>query len=153
MTADKSQSRIAGRSSWSAVRIASASDRADGRCTARPRARPAPREPCAVRSQRKLCSAPGRLRLSQVETVFHLAAQVAVTTSLADPRDDFAVNAAGTLNLRELIREAGRRIALVFTSTNKVYGALDDVPLVHSQRATVRQPHYAASTRPVPSAP
>jgi len=73
-----------------------------------------------------------RLRetLDNVGTVFHLAAQVAVTTSLADPRDDFAVNAAGTLNLLELIRETGRRIALVFTSTNKVYGALDDVPLV-----------------------
>ena len=73
-----------------------------------------------------------RLReaLADVGTVFHLAAQVAVTTSLADPRDDFAVNAAGTLNLLELIRETGRRIALVFTSTNKVYGALDDVPLV-----------------------
>jgi CDP-paratose 2-epimerase len=73
-----------------------------------------------------------RLReaLADVGTVFHLAAQVAVTTSLADPRDDFAVNAAGTLNLLELIRETGRRIALVFTSTNKVYGALDDIPLV-----------------------
>ena len=73
-----------------------------------------------------------RLReaLADVGTVFHLAAQVAVTTSLADPRDDFAVNAAGTLNLLELIRETGRRIALVFTSTNKVYGALDDLPLV-----------------------
>ncbi len=73
-----------------------------------------------------------RLReaLVDVGTVFHLAAQVAVTTSLADPRDDFAVNAAGTLNVLELIRETGRRIALVFTSTNKVYGALDDIPLV-----------------------
>jgi CDP-paratose 2-epimerase len=71
-----------------------------------------------------------REALADVGTVFHLAAQVAVTTSLADPRDDFAVNAAGTLNLLEVIRETGRRIALVFTSTNKVYGALDDVPLV-----------------------
>jgi CDP-paratose 2-epimerase len=75
-----------------------------------------------------------RLReaLADVGTVFHFAAQVAVTTSLADPRDDFAVNAAGTLNLLELIRETDRRIALVFTSTNKVYGALDDIPLVAS---------------------
>jgi CDP-paratose 2-epimerase len=71
-----------------------------------------------------------REALADIGTVFHLAAQVAVTTSLADPRDDFAVNAAGTLNLLELIRETGRRIALVFTSTNKVYGALDDIPLV-----------------------
>jgi CDP-paratose 2-epimerase len=86
-----------------------------------------------------------RLRetLDNVGTVFHLAAQVAVTTSLADPRDDFAVNAAGTLNLLELIRETGRRIALVFTSTNKVYGALDDIPLV----ALATRYHPAADLR------
>lgn len=86
-----------------------------------------------------------RLReaLADVGTVFHLAAQVAVTTSLADPRDDFAVNAAGTLNLLELIRETRRRIALVFTSTNKVYGALDDVPLV----ASATRYHPAADLR------
>jgi CDP-paratose 2-epimerase len=73
-----------------------------------------------------------RLRgaLADIETVFHLAGQVAVTTSLADPRGDFAVNAAGTVNLLELIRQTGRRTALVFTSTNKVYGALDDIPIV-----------------------
>jgi CDP-paratose 2-epimerase len=73
-----------------------------------------------------------REALADVGTVFHLAAQVAVTTSLALPRDDFAVNAAGTLNLLELIRETGHRIALVFTSTNKVYGPLEDVPLVRA---------------------
>lgn len=70
--------------------------------------------------------------LAGIGTVFHLAAQVAVTTSLADPREDFAVNAAGTLNLLEEVRTAGRRIAVVFTSTNKVYGALDDIPLAGS---------------------
>lgn len=73
-----------------------------------------------------------RAALNDIDTVFHLAAQVAVTTSLTDPRDDFAVNAAGTLNLLEEIRATGRHIGLVFTSTNKVYGALDDVPLVAS---------------------
>src|SRR5690242_12148679 len=73
-----------------------------------------------------------REALTDIGTVFHLAAQVAVTTSLSDPRDDFAVNAGGTLNLLELIRETGRRIALVFTSTNKVYGALEEIPLVAS---------------------
>jgi CDP-paratose 2-epimerase len=75
-----------------------------------------------------------RRALADVGTVFHLAAQVAVTTSLADPRDDFAVNAAGTLNLLELIRQTGRRIGVVFTSTNKVYGALDDLPLAASSK-------------------
>jgi CDP-paratose 2-epimerase len=77
-----------------------------------------------VRSTADLCDA-----LAEIGIVFHLAAQVAVTTSLNNPRDDFAVNAAGTLNLLELVRETSRRIALVFTSTNKVYGALDDLPL------------------------
>ena len=91
-----------------------------------------------------------RLReaLADVGTVFHLAAQVAVTTSLADPRDDFAINAAGTLNLLELIRETGRRIALVFTSTNKVYGALDDMPLV----ASATRYHPAAGLRGIDEA-
>jgi CDP-paratose 2-epimerase len=91
-----------------------------------------------------------RLReaLADVGTVFHLAAQVAVTTSLADPRSDFAVNAAGTLNLLELIRETGRRIALLFTSTNKVYGALDDVPLV----ASATRYHPAADLRGIDEA-
>jgi CDP-paratose 2-epimerase len=70
-----------------------------------------------------------RNALADVETVFHLAAQVAVTTSLADPREDFLVNAAGTVNLLEEVRKTGRPIALVYTSTNKVYGALDDIPL------------------------
>jgi CDP-paratose 2-epimerase len=59
--------------------------------------------------------------------VFHLAAQVAVTTSLVTPREDFQVNLDGTMNLLEAIRETRCDIGLVFTSTNKVYGALDDV--------------------------
>jgi CDP-paratose 2-epimerase len=89
-----------------------------------------------------------REALADVGTIFHFAAQVAVTTSLADPRDDFAVNAAGTLNLLELIRETGRRIALVFTSTNKVYGALDDIPLV----ASTTRYHPAADLRGIDEA-
>jgi CDP-paratose 2-epimerase len=61
--------------------------------------------------------------------VFHFAAQVAVTTSLVDPLLDFDVNARGTLNLLEAIRYLERRPSLLFTSTNKVYGNLHDVPL------------------------
>lgn len=63
------------------------------------------------------------------QAVFHLGAQVAVTTSLADPLHDFAINAGGTLNLLELLRKQNRAIPLVFTSTNKVYGALSDLAL------------------------
>jgi CDP-paratose 2-epimerase len=61
--------------------------------------------------------------------VFHFAAQVAVTTSLDDPIDDFEVNARGTLNLLEAIRAQPVPPPLVYTSTNKVYGALEDVTL------------------------
>lgn len=62
-------------------------------------------------------------------SVFHFAAQVAVTTSLVAPIEDFEVNARGTLNVLEAVRVLDRPIPLVFTSTNKVYGGLDDVAL------------------------
>jgi CDP-paratose 2-epimerase len=61
--------------------------------------------------------------------IFHFAAQVAVTTSLADPLEDFEVNARGTLNVLEAIRAQDLRPSLLFTSTNKVYGGLHDIAL------------------------
>jgi CDP-paratose 2-epimerase len=61
--------------------------------------------------------------------VFHFAAQVAVTTSLESPIEDFEVNARGTLNLLEVIRSLPQPPPLVFTSTNKVYGDLGHVKL------------------------
>jgi CDP-paratose 2-epimerase len=61
--------------------------------------------------------------------VFHFAAQVAVTTSLADPIEDFSINAGGTLNVLEAVRAQRNPPGVVMTSTNKVYGALEDVPL------------------------
>jgi CDP-paratose 2-epimerase len=62
--------------------------------------------------------------------VFHCAAQVAVTTSLVDPIHDFEVNARGTLNLLEAARRQDPPPFVLFTSTNKVYGGLEDVELV-----------------------
>jgi CDP-paratose 2-epimerase len=64
-----------------------------------------------------------------VGKVFHFAAQVAVTTSLEDPISDFEINAKGTLNLLEAIRDQDHSPRLVFTSTNKVYGDLADVDI------------------------
>jgi CDP-paratose 2-epimerase len=64
-----------------------------------------------------------------VETVFHFAAQVAVTTSLDDPMHDFEVNARGTLNVLEAARAQAEQPAVLFTSTNKVYGGMEDVRL------------------------
>ena len=54
--------------------------------------------------------------------IYHFAAQVAVTTSVAEPRFDFDVNLQGTLNILEAVRKATNRPFLLFTSTNKVYG-------------------------------
>lgn len=70
-----------------------------------------------------------RLRavVGQVSQVFHFAAQVAVTTSLVDPTNDFTVNAAGTVGLLEAIRSCEAPPPLVFTSTNKVYGELGEL--------------------------
>lgn len=62
--------------------------------------------------------------------IYHFAAQVAVTTSLDDPRSDFEVNVQGTLNVLEAARKTGRRPFLLFTSTNKVYGKIESCPLL-----------------------
>jgi CDP-paratose 2-epimerase len=70
-----------------------------------------------------------RKAVLRASRVFHFAAQVAVTTSLDDPRNDFEVNTLGTLNVLEAIRQSAHRPPLFFTSTNKVYGGLDDVRL------------------------
>jgi CDP-paratose 2-epimerase len=61
------------------------------------------------------------------DVIFHLAAQVAVTSSVVDPRGDFETNALGTLNVLEAARNSGRDPIVVFASTNKVYGALEEV--------------------------
>lgn len=68
------------------------------------------------------------------QQVFHFAAQVAVTTSVAHPVHDFEVNALGTVNLLEALRSAPDPPPLVFTSTNKVYGNLCDVALAEHGR-------------------
>jgi CDP-paratose 2-epimerase len=62
--------------------------------------------------------------------VYHLAAQVAVTTSLEAPQEDFRINAEGTLTLLEELRGLATSPFLLFTSTNKVYGSLSDLALV-----------------------
>jgi len=75
-----------------------------------------------------------RRAVGRASHVFHFAAQVAVTTSLLDPLHDFDVNARGTLNVLEAIRQRSDPPTLVFTSTNKVYGGLTDIPLINGSR-------------------
>ncbi|MGE5403133.1 MAG: GDP-mannose 4,6-dehydratase [Ignavibacteriales bacterium] len=71
-----------------------------------------------------------REAVQQAGSVYHFAAQVAVTTSLDNPVNDFEVNLRGTLNILEALRSLKNPIPLLFTSTNKVYGKLSDVAMV-----------------------
>lgn len=59
------------------------------------------------------------------DAIFHLAGQVAMTTSIANPRMDFEVNVMGTHNLLEAVRQHAPEAIVVYSSTNKVYGDLD----------------------------
>jgi CDP-paratose 2-epimerase len=63
---------------------------------------------------------------ADVTAAFHFAAQVAVTTSLVDPREDFDINVRGTINLLDAVRTRREPVPVIFASTNKVYGDLAD---------------------------
>lgn len=80
-----------------------------------------------------------------VDAVFHLAAQVAVTSSVDQPRHDFDTNLVGSINVLEALRTRGRSVPLVFTSTNKVYGELEGVDLV--ERPSRYEPSPGANGR------
>jgi len=65
--------------------------------------------------------------VDEVGVVYHLAGQVAVSLSVSDPRLDFDSNATGTFNVLEAVRLSAAKPVLVYSSTNKVYGALRGV--------------------------
>jgi len=77
-----------------------------------------------VRDYRRLKEA-----MKGADIVYHLAAQVAVTTSVNDPRKDFEVNASGTLNMLEAARQVGNNPIVLYASTNKVYGSMENIPI------------------------
>jgi CDP-paratose 2-epimerase len=92
--------------------------------------------------------------LADASSIFHLAAQTAVTTSLARPVEDFEVNARGTLNLLEAVRSTGRDLPVVFACTNKVYGALEDLAMAgeggpHLPADPALRKHGLAEDRPL----
>ncbi|MBI5842589.1 MAG: GDP-mannose 4,6-dehydratase [Chloroflexi bacterium] len=64
------------------------------------------------------------------DVIVHLAGQVAVTTSVTNPRDDFESNAIGTFNTLEAARLSGRNPTFIYASTNKVYGGMEDAEVV-----------------------
>jgi CDP-paratose 2-epimerase len=88
---------------------------------------------------------------ANADVVFHLAAQVAVTTSVTDPRHDFEVNALGTFNVLEAARLARSTPTVIYSSTNKVYGKLADLGIIESNGrytyATAKE--GIAETRPL----
>jgi CDP-paratose 2-epimerase len=75
---------------------------------------------------------PGLLTASsrEADVIVHLAAQVAVTTSVVQPREDFEINAQGTFNVLEAARLNERKPVILYASTNKVYGGMEDVKVV-----------------------
>jgi CDP-paratose 2-epimerase len=68
------------------------------------------------------------------DVIIHLAAQVAVTSSVDDPANDFAINAAGTFNVLEASRLSGAKPLVVYASTNKVYGEIEDIQVVEKEK-------------------
>ncbi len=68
--------------------------------------------------------------VNKADIVLHLAAQVAVTSSVVNPSEDFQINALGTLSLLEAIRNSKNKPILLYSSTNKVYGALEDLKII-----------------------
>lgn len=84
--------------------------------------------------------------VAKTDAVFHLAAQTAVTTSLTHPKEDFEINAKGTLNVLEAVRGQKRKIPVIFSSTNKVYGALPNLKVVkNSTRYEFSKPNLGVS--------
>jgi len=69
------------------------------------------------------------------DIIVHLAAQVAVTTSVTNPREDFEINAQGAFNVLEAARLSGRQPVVLYASTNKVYGGMDEVRVLEDASA------------------
>ena len=70
------------------------------------------------------------IKLHRPDVLLHLAAQVAVTTSVVNPREDFEINALGTFNLLEAVREFQPQCFFINASTNKVYGKMEDCDII-----------------------
>jgi CDP-paratose 2-epimerase len=89
--------------------------------------------------------------LQDADVVVHLASQVAVTTSVIQPREDFEINAQGTFNVVEAVRSSKKDPAILYASTNKVYGEMEEVAII--EKATryeyVDLPLGAPETQPL----
>ncbi len=86
-----------------------------------------------------------------VDVVLHLASQVAVTTSVNNPREDFEINALGTFNVLEAVRHQCPQAAVLYASTNKVYGGMEGakVELQNGRYGYADYPHGIPETFPL----
>ena len=71
--------------------------------------------------------------IRDADAVIHLAAQVAVTTSVQNPHEDFEINALGTLNILECMRASQSEALFIYASTNKVYGAMENISVIEEE--------------------
>lgn len=78
---------------------------------------------------------------SGAQIIFHVAGQTAVTTSVEEPREDFEINALGTLNMLEAARTASEDPVIIYTSTNKVYGRMADMPVIEEESRYMYELH------------
>jgi CDP-paratose 2-epimerase len=85
------------------------------------------------------------------EGIFHLAGQVAMTTSVVNPRMDFEVNAVGSHNLLEAVRVYAREAPVIYSSTNKVYGNLEQYTYRETETRfeCIEKPHGFDETTPL----
>ena len=81
---------------------------------------------------------------AKADVVLHLAAQVAVTTSIIDPRTDFETNMVGTFNVLESVRLSKKKPILLYSSTNKVYGSLPHLSVKESKTRYIFDSHHHA---------
>jgi len=82
----------------------------------------------------------GIVRQIKPDVIFHLAGQVAMTTSVESPRRDFEINVVGSVNVLEAVRQYARDTAIIYASSNKVYGNLEYLDLVEAE--TRYQPRH-----------
>jgi CDP-paratose 2-epimerase len=88
--------------------------------------------------------------VAHANEIYHCAAQVAVTTSVSDPRHDFEVNLAGTFNILDAARRFGNRPFILFTSTNKVYGELGlGAPVISGKRYITPMQQGVSESQPL----
>lgn len=89
--------------------------------------------------------------MREVDVIVHLASQVAVTTSVLHPREDFEINALGTLNVIEAARLSDVQPIVLYASTNKVYGGMEEVTIVEepTRYAYADLPMGVSETQPL----